>query len=158
MRKLLLTAVLLVAGGPAFASSIEVVGSAAPKNTSIVVMKCTNCPAPKVAEDAKAYKVPQVAPGSQAAEIIEVDGEKKLKRAEAWLGGSPVVFISSAEGWSTDGTRIAASATLPDDGIDVDATTAAVSSTGAAAPIAASMGGATSPKALDVSTYELRLN
>ena len=87
MRKLLLTAVLLVAGGPAFASSIEVVGSAAPKNTSIVVMKCTNCPAPKVAEDAKAYKVPQVAPGSQAAEIIEVDGEKKLKRAEAWLGG-----------------------------------------------------------------------
>ncbi|MNT79996.1 hypothetical protein D3C72_2194010 [compost metagenome] len=53
---------------------------------------------------------------------------------------------------------IAAAATVPDDGIDVQATTAAVSGGTAGAPVKAMLTGPTTAKPLDVTTYELRLN
>ncbi len=158
MRHLFLTAAFLAVTGPALASSIEIVGPAPAKGASILVVNCTTCPPLKAVEDKKAYKVPQIAPGTQAAEIVEIDGEAKLRRTESWLGGSPVVFISKAEGWSTDGSVIAAAAIGPDDGIDVNATTAAVSSGAAGAPVKAMLVGPAGPKPLDVTTYELRLN
>lgn len=158
MRHLILTAAFLALTGPALASSIEIVGSAPARGASILVVNCTACPPLKVVEDKRAYKVPQIAPGTQAAEIVEIDGESKLRRTESWLGGSPVVFISKAEGWSTDGSVIAAAATVPDDGIDVHATTAAVSGGTAGAPVKAMLTGPTAAKPLDVTTYELRLN
>ncbi|MBW8445727.1 MAG: hypothetical protein K0M49_08850 [Arenimonas sp.] len=153
MRNLILTAALLITTGPTLASSVEVVGSAKARGSSIVVMNCTTCPALKVEKDEKAYHVPQIAPGTQAAEIVEVDGERKLKRTEAWLGGSPVVFINKAEGWTTNGSVIAAASVGPADGIDVEATTAAVTG----APGAASPGDSTD-KPLDVTTFELRID
>ncbi|GEO84077.1 MULTISPECIES: plant virulence effector HPE1-like domain-containing protein [Alphaproteobacteria] len=157
MRNLVLTAVLLTVAGPALASSIERVGAAPANGSSIVVLTCTACPAPMPKDDAKAYKVPQIAPGTQSAEIIDIDGEKKLKRTEAWLGGSPVVFISKAEGWTTNGSVIAAAAMGPADGIDVDATTAAVSAGTMAAPVSASLGAApAAAKTLDLTKFELR--
>lgn len=158
MRHLFLTAAFLAVTGPALASSIEIVGPAPAKGSSILVVNCTTCPPLKAVEDKKAYKVPQIAPGTQAAEIVEMDGEAKLRRTESWLGGSPVVFISKAEGWSTDGSVIAAAAIGPDDGIDVNATTAAVSGGAAGAPVKAMLVGPTGPKPLDVTTYDLRLN
>ncbi|PPJ47577.1 hypothetical protein C0075_18730 [Rhizobium sp. KAs_5_22] len=158
MRHLFLTAAFLAVTGPALASSIEIVGPAPAKGASILVVNCTTCPPLKAVEDKKAYKVPQIAPGTQAAEIVEMDGEAKLRRTESWLGGSPVVFISKAEGWSTDGSVIAAAAIGPDDGIDVNATTAAVSGGAAGAPVKAMLVGPAGPKPLDVTTYDLRLN
>lgn len=158
MRHLFLTAAFLAVTGPALASSIEIVGPAPAKGASILVVNCATCPPLKAIEDKKAYKVPQIAPGTQAAEIVEIDGEAKLRRTESWLGGSPVVFISKAEGWSTDGSVIAAAAIAPNDGIDVNATTAAVSGGAAGTPVKAMLVGPAGPKPLDVTTYELRLN
>lgn len=158
MRHLLVTAAFLAVTGPALASSIEIVGPAPAKGTSILVVNCTTCPPLKVVEDKKAYKVPQIPPGTQAAEIVEIDGESKLRRTESWLGGSPVVFISKAEGWSTDGSVIAAAASVPADGIDVNATTAAVPGGAAAVPSKAMMTGPAATRRLDVTTYELRLD
>lgn len=152
MRHLVLTAAVLVLAGPALASSIEIVGSTPAKGASIVTVSCAHCPALKPAEDKYAYKVPSIAPGTQAAEIVEIDGEAKLRRTEAWLGGSPVVFVSKAEGWTTNGSVIAAAAVRPADGIDVNATTAAVP----AGP--AKMAGAVHIKPLDLTSFELRLH
>ena len=157
MRHLVLTAAVLVLAGPALASSIEVVGSAPAKGTSIIPVSCSHCPALKPVEDKYAYKVPTIAPGTQAAEIVEVDGEAKLRRTEAWLGGSPVVFVSKAEGWTTDGSRIAAAAVGPADGIDVTATTAAVPAGVEGATGTAQLAGAAPTKPLDVTSFELRL-
>lgn len=156
MRHLLLTAAFLAMTGPALASSIEIVGPAPARSASILVINCTTCPPLKAEEDKKAYKVPQIAPGTQAAEIVEINGENKLRRTESWLGGSPVVFISKAEGWSTDGSVIAAAAIVPDDGIDADATTAAVPGVGE--PAKAPLDAPSASKPLDATTYELRLD
>ncbi|ATN33297.1 hypothetical protein ACO34A_05700 [Rhizobium sp. ACO-34A] len=156
MRKLVLTSILLVAAAPAYASSIEVVGPQAVRGNSIVVMSCADCPAPQEAPAKRSYVVPQVAKGKQAAEIIEVNGEKKLKRTEAWMGGSPVVFMSKAEGWTTDGSVVAA-AGPQEDGIDAQATTAALPATAPAPAVSAGMTGPSEPKPLDVTTFDLRL-
>lgn len=155
MRHLVLTAAVLVLAGPALASSIEIVGSNPAKGASIVTVSCAHCPALKPVEDKYAYKVPSIAPGTQAAEIVEIDGEAKLRRTEAWLGGSPVVFVSKAEGWTTNGSVIAAAAVRPADGIDVNATTAAVP---VGAVGAAKMAGAVQTKPLDLTSFELRLH
>lgn len=158
MRKLILTAALLFATGPALASSIEVVGSAKTDGSSILVISCTDCPALREETDEKAYNVPQIAPGTQAAEIVEVDGERRLKRTESWLGGSPVVFFSKADGWTTNGSVIAAASVGPADGIDVDATTAAVPGNTSLAPVPASLTDPAAAKSLDITTFELRVD
>lgn len=158
MRKLIFAAALLFATGPALASSIEVIGSARTEGPSILVMRCTDCPAPRAVKDQNAYNVPQIARGTQAAEIVEVDGERKLKRTEAWLGGSPVVFFTKADGWTTNGSVIAAASSGPADGIDVDATTAAVPGNTGLAPLSASVTDPAAAKSLDVTTFELRVD
>ncbi|PZU87378.1 MAG: hypothetical protein DI528_07060 [Shinella sp.] len=156
MRKLVLTSILVLAAAPAYASSIEVAGPQAAKGNSITVMSCSDCPAPQVAEVKRSYVVPHVAQGKQAAEIIEINGEKKLKRTEAWMGGSPVVFMSKAEGWTTDGSVVAA-AGPQEDGIDAQATTAALPVKAPAPTVSAGMAGPFEPKTLDVTTFDLRL-
>ncbi|MGX5665340.1 plant virulence effector HPE1-like domain-containing protein [Rhizobium daejeonense] len=156
MRNLVLTSILLAAAAPAHASSIEVVGPQAAKGNSIIVMSCANCPAPQEVQVKRSYVVPHVAGGKQSAEIIEVNGEKKLKRTEAWMGGSPVVFMSKAEGWATDGSVVTA-AGPQEDGIDAQATTAAVPVAAPAPAATAGMTGPSEPKPLDVTTFDLRL-
>ncbi|MCM2394930.1 hypothetical protein NBH19_02410 [Rhizobium sp. S95] len=156
MRNLVLTSILLAAAAPAYASSIEVVGPQAAKGNSIIVMSCADCPTPQEAPMKRSYVVPHVAQGTQAAEIVEVNGEKKLKRTEAWMGGSPVVFMSTAEGWTTDGSVIAA-AGPQEDGIDAQATTAALPVAAPAPAVSAGMNGPSEPKPLDLTTFDLRL-
>lgn len=156
MRNLVLTSILLAAAAPAYASSIEVVGPQAAKGNSIIVMSCADCPAPQEAPMKRSYVVPHVAQGKQAAEIVEVNGEKKLKRTEAWMGGSPVVFMSAAEGWTTDGSVVAA-AGPQEDGIDAQATTAALPVAAPAPAVSAGMNGPSEPKPLDLTTFDLRL-
>ncbi|KQW31490.1 hypothetical protein ASE36_04390 [Rhizobium sp. Root274] len=128
MRRILRTSMILaaVAGAtPALASSIDLVSGLATNGSSVVQVTCAHCPAlqPKISRNQ--YQVPSVASGDQSAEVVDVNGQKKLKRVESWLGGSPVVFMTSAEGWATKGSVIVASAPAPD-GVDPSATTAAV--------------------------------
>src|SRR5690349_473643 len=70
--------------GPAAASSIEVITSASPT-------------APAPAKPGPAYRVPALPKGQvSATELREVGGQTKIYRTEAFLGGSPVVFVTKA--------------------------------------------------------------
>ncbi len=129
MRRFVLTSMILAASAglaaPVLASSIDLVTGPSTGGTSVMQITCTQCPALKPKVSKGRYTVPTLAAGDQSAEVVDVDGKKQLKRVEKWLGGSPVVIMTSAEGWATKGSIIVASAPAPD-GIDRDATTAAV--------------------------------
>ena len=148
MRRFVLTSMIIVASAgatPVFASSIEFVNGLSTGGSSVTQVTCTQCPALKPKISRNQYQVPSVAPGDQSVAIVDINGEKKLKRVESGLGGSPVVFMTSAEGWATKGSTIVASA--PSDGIDRNATTAAV------APVSIPEG----PVVINQAGFELRL-
>ncbi|URK88383.1 hypothetical protein LP421_14125 [Rhizobium sp. RCAM05350] len=109
MRALLLTLASLVAASTAGASSLENMISGEKVNSSISQLSCGQCP-PLVVKKKTGYIVPDVAPGTDRVELKEIDGEMKLVRTEAWLGGSPVVFVSKA---SEADIKAAAQATMP---------------------------------------------
>lgn len=129
MRLILSTSMVLAVStfaAPAMAGSISTVTGLSPTQPSIVTVDCSECPPPAPRVGQTSYEVPTLPPGSQTAEVVEVDGEKKLKRVENWFGGSPVVVYTTAEGWATNGSTIVAGALPTGDVIDHDATTAAV--------------------------------
>jgi hypothetical protein len=95
MRALLFTLTSLVAASTAGASSLENVISGEHVNNSISQLSCGQCP-PLVVKKKTGYIVPEVALGTDRVELTTINGEMKLVRTEAWLGGSPVVFISKA--------------------------------------------------------------
>ncbi len=95
MRALMFTLTSLVAASTASASSLENVISGEHVNNSISQLSCGQCP-PLMVKKKTSYIVPDVAPGTARVELKEINGEMKLVRTEAWLGGSPVVFVSKA--------------------------------------------------------------
>lgn len=148
MRRIASTSVLLAASMfamPVMAGSISTLSGLAASNPSILEINCAHCPPPAPRADKSQYQVPTVPSGGQTAEVVEIDGEKKLKRVESWLGGSPVVVYTSAAGWATDGSTIMAGTIAGPSEID-RGTTAAVE------PVAASQ---TAPP---LAGFELRLN
>lgn len=172
MRHLVLTTVAVLVSGPAFAASLTQLTSTHGSTSSIVTKTCDDCSmAHSKSEELSGYKVPVLAPGTQRTEIIEINGEKKLVRTEAWFGGSPVVYISKVPDWMLAAEQAAkqpASAavtpdaevtiealienadtlpTPPQDGLDMTATTSAVTPTEAAAA-----------KPLATDGFDLRLN
>ncbi|MBY5337914.1 hypothetical protein HFO99_29095 [Rhizobium leguminosarum] len=151
MRQISLGAAILLMAGSAMASSIEVIGKTAPRDDgSIVTETCAHCPPLQAELTNKDYTVPELKPGVlQASEIRDVGGEKKIYRTEGWMGGSPVVFVSKA----TPESMIATAPAAPVDGIDMNATTAAVIG-GDAKPVVAGM--AEQPAALNASEFKLR--
>ncbi|MCH4544557.1 hypothetical protein MK632_01990 [Rhizobium changzhiense] len=152
MRQIFLGAAILLMAGSAMASSIEVVGKTAPSaERSIVTETCAHCPPLQAELTKKDYTVPELKPGVlQASEIRDVGGEKKIYRTEGWMGGSPVVFVSKV---TPEAMLAAAPSAPPADGIDMNATTAAVIG-GDAKPVSAGM--AEQPAALNVSEFKLR--
>ena len=167
MRSLLITAALLCAAGPAAASSIEEMASGTVGSSSVATISCARCPTlqPKAKPS---YVVPELAPGTERVELKEVDGEMKSLRTEAWLGGSPVVFVNKAsqeaiEAAARNADRPtvadASAGALPADtvGIDRSAKTAAVATISHAEPVAASMA-ADSSRKFDPADFDLRLD
>ncbi|MGV1761263.1 plant virulence effector HPE1-like domain-containing protein [Rhizobium sp. A22-96] len=141
MRSLLLTLACVLAGGTALASSIQSIDSRAHRGDGNIIEKsCANCPPLALKTAEKEYTVPTLTPGTQSVVIRTVDGEKKVVRTEAWMGGSPVMFVSKPT------PEALAAAGEPADGIDMTATTAALSQISALP--------ATAP--LDLSTFQLR--
>ncbi|MDP9838373.1 hypothetical protein J2T09_003140 [Neorhizobium huautlense] len=143
MRHLVLTAAILSIGSPVLASSITQLPETGAKN-SIVRHLCSACGAPMAArkdDGAGVYKVPTLGTDIQRTEIRDINGQAKLVRTEGWWGGSPVTFISNMPDWMTTPEQ-KNEATLPvisgpvntarvvppsnPDGVDADATTAAV--------------------------------
>jgi len=116
---------LAASAGAAAASSIDEVHGKPLRQPSIVTVSCHFCP-PPVERRKSDYQVPTVNQSGELAEVIEEDGARKLKRIDNLMGGSPVLFISSAEGWETRGSSIIASATGAPNQIDTNATAAVV--------------------------------
>ena len=85
--------VLLAA--PALAGSIDPIVGATGAG-SIETIRCADCPALKPKLKSSAYHVDAIAPGTQKVEIREVNGERRIYRTEAWMGGSPVLFVNKA--------------------------------------------------------------
>ncbi|MDB5552646.1 MAG: hypothetical protein JWL86_2630 [Rhizobium sp.] len=79
----------------AHASSIEIVHMGVDKVRSVEAIHCAKClqEAKKKVEPAPEI---ELAPGTQRVELRTVNGETKVYRTEAWLGGSPVVFVTKA--------------------------------------------------------------
>jgi hypothetical protein len=80
--------------GFAQAASVESVKTGTDKVRSIETIHCEKC-----VQQAKKKVAPaaiELAPGTQKVELRTVNGETKVYRTEAWLGGSPVVFVSKA--------------------------------------------------------------
>lgn len=179
MRFHLILASALIVAGPAFASSIEKVGVTTTAG-SIVVKSCADCPAPKPVAHRDSYIVPALRTGTQTIEMKDINGQKKVVRTEAWMGGSPVVYISnppkdetaqpaatapaapapvaasmiSTQTQAIEAAAIGMTAAPPRDGIDKTTTTAALDTDPAAAPPGEA---ATTIKSLDSSKFELRL-
>lgn len=140
MRHLLLATVAIAGfAAPAAASSIETIVSGSSTNGSVVSVGCGECPPLKPKDEQASYKVPVLSAGTQKVELVEQDGERKLLRTEAWMGGSPVLFVSKTPIWDAtpDGTVVAIASD-----IDLTATTAAL--TPSVTP--------------EFSSFELRLN
>lgn len=155
MRHVILTALAVLSSGPVLASSIELVTPDTGSSHSILTMRCTDCPPPSADNRKPNYVVPSLAAGTQTVEIKDVDGVATMRRTEAWMGGSPVVFVSKADGWLAEGGMLATNG-QKGDGIDPAATTSAVN----ARPMQAGMGAspmAAPPAALDTSGFTLRL-
>lgn len=145
MQRLFLTAIVVLTGGSAMASSIEYINDVHIPNGSFVRLNCAGCQPLKNKPVTQGYAIPSIEPGTQHTEMREVDGKRELLRTEAWLGGAPVTFVSTNPAWMTDpsgtgtgtGTAIATyDETAPEAhpaetastpaGIDVTTTTAAV--------------------------------
>jgi hypothetical protein len=165
MRSVLITAALLHAAAPAAASSIEEMASGEAVNSSVATISCNTCP-PLQPKKKPSYIVPDLAPGTDRVELKEIDGEVKSVRTEAWLGGSPVVFVNKAseEAIRTAATKAAApmmtdaSADAPGApaGVDHAAKTAAVTTLSHAEPVAASLAGGS--RKFDPAGFDLRLD
>ncbi|WP_313193223.1 plant virulence effector HPE1-like domain-containing protein [Shinella zoogloeoides] len=120
MRILLPTLAFALLAAPAFADSIRPLAGAVSAD-SIETIRCGDCPALKPKVKAATYHVDAIAPGTQKIEVREENGERKIFRTEAWMGGSPVVFVSKAPAEATQ----AASTDTPaeDNAVTVDAGT-----------------------------------
>ncbi len=159
MRSAILTVLAIIAAGPAAASSIETMSTIPLSNSaSVTVIQCAACPQTHQPLRQPGYTVPTLANGDQRFEIRERGGKPALMRTEAWMGGSPVTFVSLNPVF-IDGEQntIAKSngATPKGDGVDLQATTSAVANEPAVVPASAPPAG-TGASAPDFSSFELR--
>ncbi|MCQ4631926.1 hypothetical protein GB927_017885 [Shinella sp. CPCC 100929] len=158
MRTLLPTLALMLLAAPAFAGSIEPLASATADGTSVATIRCEDCPALKPKAKSATYHVDAIEPGTQKVEIREQNGERKMFRTEAWMGGSPVLFVSKAPAETVQAadaeTPLDEKATATET-VDAGAKTGALDGTAARDAATAAM--ATS-REFDPAGFELRLN
>ncbi len=126
MRKTLLTIAVVLTSGTAMASSIEVIGQNRTGNGSLLSISCDGCPPPKPRQPAP-QPTPVLSPGTQDISIRDVGGKREIVRTEAWLGGSPVTYVSSNPTWFP-APEMNVAAPAPDT-VDMTAKTSAVGKT-----------------------------
>ena len=112
MRMILLAgmATMTMSGAAKAESSIDIVKTN-DTTSSVDYITCPRCAPLK----AKKEEAPEftLKPGTQKIELKEVNGELKVFRTEAWLGGSPVTYVSKA---STDLIDKKSAEAVPADG------------------------------------------
>ena len=158
MRTLLPTLALVLFAAPAFAGSIESVASTPSESGSISAVSCTDCPALKPKLKASTYHVDAIEPGTQKVEIRETAGERKIYRTEAWMGGSPVLFVNKAPAETVEAAEAEKSleeSPAAAQTVDASAKTSALDASVAQQAATATM--ATSQE-FDPEKFELRLN
>lgn len=155
----------VLAAPPALAGSIEHLAAAPLADApSLVALGCAGC-SPSAPDDGAAPSLTRLRlpEGQQIVSITERHGQKALLRTEAWMGGSPVTFVSLNPLFIGEEERIMAlrqtpAPTLAGDGVDAG-TTAAVAPDAARPSPALSdapvSGSATPP---GFSGFELRLD
>jgi hypothetical protein len=94
MRFNILVFALLSSAVSAQAGSIDVITTGKDLPRSVEKISCDACI--KAIVPKKTQSVVELTPGTQKFEIRDVGGVKKIYRTEAWLGGSPVVYVSNA--------------------------------------------------------------
>nr|CAD6605912.1 hypothetical protein RTCK_01734 [Rhizobium sp. TCK] len=144
--RFLLTSALILASAQALASSITPLSGHGERG-SVITKSCTGCPPPASKEEQSRYRVPVLETGPQKIEIVEIDGEKKIVRTDAWLGGSPVVHVSKMQDWMIERGGTAVAGAAGQDGIDHTATVGAVEA-----------GMTASAAAIDLDAFTLRLS
>ncbi|MGD9477251.1 plant virulence effector HPE1-like domain-containing protein [Shinella sp. G-2] len=146
MRTLLPTFALVLLAAPALAGSIEPIAGAVSAD-SIETVRCTDCPALKPKLKGATYHVDAITPGTQKVEVREQNGERKIFRTEAWMGGSPVLFVSKAPAVTVEAADGAQT-------VDAGARTSAVGEEAARQAATATM---TASQEFDPGKFELRL-
>lgn len=130
MRVVIIAALAMTASGlaqPVFAgSSIKNVATSTDQTPSVLTVTCASCPPLQETRKAPGDTGQTLAQGTQKIETRTVNGKPALVRTEAWLGGSPVVFINKQAGWLDNGSQLAGLTSTDVDGIDTSAETAAV--------------------------------
>ena len=101
MRYVLLLGTVLFAGMAHASSIVQLTTSTHERTTSVVALPCIKCPAPADKEEESAYRIPMLKGDVQSVHILNIGGEKKIVRTEAWMGGSPVVYINKLPDWMT---------------------------------------------------------
>ena len=92
MRLILSILIVVASGASTQAGSIDKVKSGQNTSRSIEHIRCDTCI--KKMEEKTAAATIELAPGTQKIEIRDIDGVKKIYRTEAWMGGSPAVYVS----------------------------------------------------------------
>lgn len=160
MRHLVLIAALTAFAAPASASSIETVVSGKAVNSSIETIDCSSCPPLIEKKKTSTYTAAEIEPGTQKVELKTINGEMKAVRTEAWMGGSPVIFVSKA---TEDVIRASLDAEKANPGVSLE-TVASTTKTlpavsGDAAVKAATLGDAKAPsQEFDPASFEMRLD
>jgi hypothetical protein len=116
MRRTLLTVAIVLASGSAMASSIELIRG----NRTV---SCSACPALERKVNKQQTTAP-LAVGMQNISIRDVKGTKQILRTDAWLGGSPVTFVSSNPVWLSQDPSATANAETTSPGTDAVKTSA----------------------------------
>lgn len=131
MRAVILLSLILAAGTASAESTINLkdLSQGGTSESSIIRIGCSDCPAP--VPHTSSYAVPEVPKGQARFELKTIKGEQMIYRADAMLGGSPVLFISKATPEWIAALKLKPTEDTADakDGIDTTATTSALANT-----------------------------
>lgn len=142
-------------------SSIEYLPGKPLENApSVIYLACAACDGTRTAESRSTYHVPLLEPGKENVQISEYQGKPMVTRAGNWMGGSPVRYVSLNPMWIESEQQFMLSRSgrgTKSDGVDVKATTSAVSATTAPTPVSQPATPMVEQPALpDFSKFELR--
>lgn len=153
-----LAIVASIAAVSADASSISVLsGKPIANSPSVTLIACAGCDAKRPRLKKSDYIVPSIDIGHERVTLGEIDGKPAITRTENFMGGSPVRFVSLSPIWVEREQQLMLSRSVSpsrSDGVDVQATTSAVSADGTAKP--AAIVPVEQPAIPDFSKFELR--
>lgn len=152
-----LALVASIAAGSADTSSISVLsGKPVAGTPSVIEIACTDCNGKRPRLSRSTYVVPSLETGYERVTISEIGGKPAVTRTENFMGGSPVRFVSLNPVWVEREQQLMLTRSVSSgrsDGVDVKATTSAVSADAAKPAVVTPV---EEPALPDFSKFELR--